>query len=244
LLPSSSLLQEDSVHLLRIITSTEGSVCDETCPRNQFLWEGLGHPARAASQLSVQRAGAAPALAAVPRPPSSQSQSLNEQERCFSSAPMKTGWISPVLCYTLSNKSRPPHLPPGSTPATHASPAPPSQLPARVSPRGMTPLSFPLPPARGWDRRAAAAFRVRSSCPTETRLFLAGKSQQNPFNGALNERGFCHLCAPAKHQRGVILRPEQCFAKSHLPQTEPRPLPATVSIDNLGKYSPKPETHT
>lgn len=74
----------------------------------------------------------------------------------------KIGRISPVPHYTLSQMFRPLHLSPGSIPATHTSPAPPSRLPARVFPRSTTLLSFTLPPAQGQDHRAAAAFRVRS----------------------------------------------------------------------------------
>lgn len=102
-LPPSCSKRTAFICFVSSLKLTRGSVYDETCLGNHLPWDGWGHPAQAASQLS----GAAPALAVVPRPPSSQSQSPNEQERCFLPRPRRLG--GSLTCRTTPSPTCPGH---------------------------------------------------------------------------------------------------------------------------------------
>lgn len=157
-MPVSSLClppscSERTVHLLCISTLARGSACDETCPGNHLPWEGWGPPAQAASQLPVQRSGTAPALADGPR---LLHASPNEQEHCFALLPRGAGRSLP--CRTTPSLTCPGR--PILFLALYQHPT----LLQLLHPgclQGVSPRSFTLLPAQGWDHRAPAAIGIR-----------------------------------------------------------------------------------
>lgn len=106
-LPPSCTKMTAFICFVSSLNLTRGSVYDETCLGNHLPWEGWGHPAQAASQLTGQLSGTAPALAVVPRPLSSQIQLPNEQEHCFPLLPRRLGGSLPHC--TTPSPTRPGH---------------------------------------------------------------------------------------------------------------------------------------
>lgn len=167
---------------------TRGSVCDETCLGNHLPREGWGHAAQAASQLFCAWFWCGSSPGCCPQAPSSQTESLLSGNS-FPRLTRRRGGSLP--CHSTPSPTRL-HLPPGSTPASHTSPAP---HPRYLEFPGVR-LRFPSRCPGMGSLTCGCCQGQEPSCPMDTGLFLTKKCQKPPLNVSPNKL----LFATSVHQ--------------------------------------------